>query len=214
MFEFIPAAPTLAAYAIAVVILAATPGPDLTLFLGQTVANGRRAGFAALAGTCTGLLGHSAIAALGLSALLAASPQTFLALKWIGAAYLAWLAWEALRHGSGISRERGSERHTLVSRAYMRGLMINLLNPKIILFFVTFLPQFVSPADPHAGGKLFFLGICYIAVSVPVILPFLFAAERVSAWLSGSRRATRMLDYAVAGVMGGFAAKLLLAQAK
>ncbi|MCB1478504.1 MAG: LysE family translocator [Tepidamorphaceae bacterium] len=214
MTEFIPELTTLAAYTVAVVVLALTPGPDMALFLAQSITNGRSAGLLALAGASTGLIGHSIIASVGLSALLAASPMAFTALKWIGAGYLCWLAWTTLRHGSELTRDITLTRQKTLWYAYAKGLMINLLNPKIILFFVTFLPQFVSIADPHAGGKLFFLGLWFIAVSVPVIVPLIWTAAGFSAWLKRSRRVSRVFDYAFAGVMGGFAAKLLLAQTK
>ncbi|MFN0265051.1 LysE family translocator [Tepidamorphus sp. 3E244] len=211
---FLPEAATLAAYTVAVVVLAITPGPDLTLFLGQTISGGRKAGFAALAGACTGLIVHSSVAAVGLSALLAASPKAFLVLKWVGAAYLAWLAYDALRNGSGLTRDPATVRERGIRRAYIKGLMIDLLNPKIILFFVTFLPQFVSVNDPDAGGKLFFLGLWYIVFSLPCVIPIILTAERIAGWLKGSQRATRLFDYVFAGVMGGFAMKLLMTQTR
>jgi hypothetical protein len=103
MIEFIPSLATLAAFSLAAIALTLTPGPDMTLFLGQTVANGRRAGFMSMAGASSGIVVHSLAAAIGLSALIAASPQAFEVLKWVGAAYLAYLAYEVLRHGSGLT---------------------------------------------------------------------------------------------------------------
>lgn len=213
VFDFIPSLGTLAAFTLAAVALTITPGPDMTLFLGQTVANGRKAGFMSVAGACSGIVVHSLAAAIGLSALIAASPQAFEVLKWIGAAYLAFLAFDVLRNGSGLTQEGTSQPNSL-KKAYLKGVMINLLNPKIILFFVTFLPQFVSPADPHASGKLLFLGLFFLVISVPIITPMIFGAERISNFLRGSKRATRVFDWLFAGVMGGFALKLLATQAR
>ncbi len=213
MFEFIPSLATLAAFSLAAIALTLTPGPDMTLFLGQTVANGRRAGFISMAGASSGIVVHSLAAAIGLSALIAASPQAFEVLKWVGAAYLAYLAYEVLRHGSGLTGD-GPPKSNSLKKAYMKGLTINLLNPKIILFFVTFLPQFVSPTDPHASGKLMFLGLFFLVIAIPMVIPMILGAERISGFLRRSKRATRIFDWLFAGVMGGFALKLLATQAR
>jgi threonine/homoserine/homoserine lactone efflux protein len=213
MIEFIPSLATLAAFSLAAIALTLTPGPDMTLFLGQTVANGRRAGFMSMAGASSGIVVHSLAAAIGLSALIAASPQAFEVLKWVGAAYLAYLAYEVLRHGSGLTGD-GPPKSNSLRKAYMKGLTINLLNPKIILFFVTFLPQFVSPTDPHASGKLMFLGLFFLVIAIPMVIPMILGAERISGFLKRSKRATRVFDWVFAGVMGGFALKLLATQAR
>lgn len=213
MFEFIPSLATLAAFSLAAIALTLTPGPDMTLFLGQTVSNGRRAGFASMFGASSGIVVHSLAAAIGLSALIAASPQAFEVLKWVGAAYLAYLAYDVLRHGSGLTGD-GPAKSNSLRKAYMKGLTINLLNPKIILFFVTFLPQFVSPTDPHASGKLMFLGLFFLVIAIPMVIPMILGAERISGFLRSSKRATRIFDWLFAGVMGGFALKLLATQAR
>jgi threonine/homoserine/homoserine lactone efflux protein len=212
--EFLPGLPVLAAYSVAVVALTLTPGPDMTFFLGKAVTVGRAAGFAAMLGAATGLLVHTLLVALGLSALLAASATAFLALKVAGAIYLAWLAIEALRHGSGLSLERGGPGGAEpLSRVYLKGLGINLLNPKIIMFFVTFLPQFVSPSDPHAAAKLVFLGVTFIAIGVPICLVMIIFAARLAHLLKRSPRIMRGIDWLFAAVMGGFAVRLLLTRA-
>ena len=96
--------------------------------------------------------------------LLAASATAFTVLKIAGAAFLAWLAIDAIRNGSSLSLAPGGRRESL-GAIFVKGLLINLLNPKIIIFFVTFLPQFVSAGDPHVSRKLFFLGITFIVVN-------------------------------------------------
>jgi len=89
------------------------------------------------------------------------------------------------------------------------GLGCNLLNPKVIMFFVTFLPQFVSVSDPHAGAKLLFLGLYFVALSVPICALLILLAERFTAAIRRSPRATRTVDWLFAGLMGTFAVRLL-----
>jgi threonine/homoserine/homoserine lactone efflux protein len=211
MPEFLPSLPVLAAFAFASAVLALTPGPDMTLFLSKTVSQSRTAGIAAFAGATSGLVIHSCLAAIGLSALLAASATAFTVLKIAGAAYLAWLAVDAIRNGSSFALTREAERER-IGTVYLKGLAIDLLNPKVIVFFVTFLPQFVSPDDPHPAAKLLFLGLIFVVVSIPTCLPLIFFADRIAGWLKRSRWATRAVDYLFATVLGAFAVRLLFSE--
>jgi threonine/homoserine/homoserine lactone efflux protein len=210
--DALPSLPTFLAFSGAALLVALTPGPDMTLFLARTIAGGRRLGFAAMFGAASGLIVHAVLAAVGLSALLAASEAAFVVLKVVGAAYLVWLAVQALRHGSALRIEPAHVPAQSVMQTFLTGLGINLTNPKIIMFFVTFLPQFVSPADPHAAAKLLFLGLWFIAIGVPVCSLIILGAERFTARMKRSPRLMRTLDYGIAGVMGAFAVRLLLAQ--
>jgi threonine/homoserine/homoserine lactone efflux protein len=214
MLSFVPDLPTLAAYVVASIILGLTPGPDMTFFLSKTIAQSRAAGFAALAGASTGLIVHSVLVAVGLSVLLAASVTAFTVLKIAGAAYLAYLAIDAIRHGSSLSLDRPGGAPEALRAIYAKGLLVNLLNPKVIIFFVTFLPQFVSSTDPHAPGKLLFLGLTFMLVNIPVCAPLILAAGRIARLLKGSRRVTRFVDWLFASVLGAFAVKLILTHAR
>jgi len=206
---FLPSAGLLATYTLAVVLLTYTPGPDMAFFVGKSITGGRLAGLAAFFGVETGLLFHSALVALGLSAVLAASATAFGLLKIAGALYLLYLAIEALRHGSALRLQRaGVERETLRA-TYLKGLAINVLNPKIILFFMTFLPQFVEPGDPHAAGKLMFLGLWFSLVAIPLTLPMIFGSDRLADFLKRRPSALRALDFGLAGIMSAFAVRLL-----
>ena len=212
MLEFIPHWTVLSAYTLAAIVLAITPGPDMTFFLAQSVTNGRRAGFAAFAGALAGLVVHSVLVALGLAALMAASPAAFNLLKYIGAAYLAWLAYGVLRHGSGMDGDQTNVSRASWQTAFVKGLVINILNPKIIIFFLTFLPQFVSPDTPNAAAQLLFLGFWFIVVAVPVCAPMILAADKLARFLKQSKTALRIFDWVFAGVMGAFAVRLLVAR--
>ena len=213
--DFLPSWPVIAQFAVATLVIAITPGPDMTLFVGRALAQGRAAGLACMAGAMTGIVIHTALVALGLSALIVASPEAFFALKVAGAAYLVWLAVQALRHGSAFSPEKmGGKPGRSLLKNWATGLGINLMNPKIILFFMTFLPQFVSATDPHAPGKLLFLGLLFIPLSLPVTVPMVLAADKFAGLLRKSPRVTRVVDYLFAGVFSAFALKILSAQAR
>lgn len=213
--EFLPTTATLIQFAIATFVIAITPGPDMTLFVGRALSEGRAAGFACMLGAMTGIVIHTALVALGLSALIVASPQAFFVLKLVGALYLVWLAYQAIRHGSAFSPGTGETRAKRSFFAnWATGLGINLLNPKIILFFMTFLPQFVSASDPDAPAKLFFLGALFIPLSLPVTVPMVIAADSFSALLKRSPRVTRVIDYVFAGVFSAFALRILMTQTR
>jgi len=211
----IPDTPVLLAFTLAGFVLFITPGPDMSLFLAKTVAGGRRAGIAAYIGASLGCIVHSLLAALGISALLAASPAAFLALKVVGAAYLLWLAVDAVRNGSSLNVRA---RHTRASAAFwptlLLGLGVNMTNPKVVLFFVTFLPQFIHAGDTNAPGKLFFLGLELMAVLLPVALLVVWSADWLAKALTQSRRVQRALNWGFAGVFTTFAAVILSAQAR
>ena len=213
MWSFVPEFPVLVAFILASVVLGVTPGPDMTYFLSRTVAQSRGAGFAALGGASVGLVVHSVLVAAGLSVLLAASSTAFTVLKIVGALYLAWLAIDAVRKGSSLSLERGGKAEPLRS-IFLKGLAINLLNPKVIVFFVTFLPQFVAANDPNAVGKLLFLGLIFTAVNIPVCGGIILAADRIAVLLKRSSAASRIVDWVFAGVLGAFALRLVFTQAK
>jgi len=199
--SLVPDLQVLLAFTLAAVVLIVTPGPDMALFLGQTLTAGRTRGFAAMLGVITGTVLHSLIAAFGLSALLAASVLAFTALKIAGLAS-RWARCVTDRHSPCATSPP-------LGQAYLMGLGCNLLNPKVIMFFVTFLPQFVSVSDPHAGAKLLFLGLYFVALSVPICALLILLAERFTAAIRRSPRATRTVDWLFAGLMGTFAVRLL-----
>src|SRR2546423_5684688 len=209
---FLPDLNVLLAYTAAAVILVITPGPDMTLFLGQTLTGGRARGIAAYLGASAGLVVHTMLAAFGLSALLAHSATAFGVLKIAGVAYLLWLAVGALRHGSALTLASGSRTGQPLGRVFLIGVGINLLNPKIIMFFLTFLPQFVSASDPHAGAKLMFLGLYFIALAIPICFVLILAADRFTTAIRRAPRLVRAIDYLFAALMGAFAVRLLFAR--
>jgi threonine/homoserine/homoserine lactone efflux protein len=138
-----------------------------------------------------------------------ASSTAFTIIKIAGAFYLVWLGIQAIRHGSALTLKKGNGRTKSVTQVFLMGLGINLLNPKIVMFFLTFLPQFVSVSDPHAGGKLLFLGLYFIVFSIPICVAMILMADRFTDVMRRSPRAMRVFDWLFAGLMGTFALRLL-----
>ena len=211
---FVPDAPVLLAYSLACLVLFITPGPDMSLFLAKTIAGGRGAGIACYTGAALGSVVHSLLATFGLSALIAASPAAFLVLKIIGAVYLLWLAVDAVRNGSALNvRPEQSQRATFWPTLVV-GLGVNLTNPKVVLFFVTFLPQFVDAHDLHAPAKLLFLGLYFVVFAFPLGVLMILAADRIVSDLKRHPRVLRAIDWLFAGVFSAFAVKILATQSK
>lgn len=212
--NFVPDLSVILAFAVATIVLAITPGPDMALQMSRAINYGRSHGFATAAGAMTGILVHTCLVALGISVLIVAAPAAFLVLKIAGALYLLWLAWQAITQGGGLRIAQKAAKAPTVAQSYLTGVGINLLNPKVVLFFMTFLPQFVDRHDPAAGQKLFFLGAEFIVVSIPLAVLTVFAAERLAALLVRSVWVQRALNWSFAAVFTAFAATILFAEAK
>ncbi len=214
MPAFIPDLSVILAFALAGVVLAITPGPDMALQLSRAINYGRLHGLACAAGAMTGILVHTTLAALGISVLIVAAPTLFWVLKIAGAVYLLWLAWQAIVHGGGLRIAAAGKKVPTLRQSYMTGLGINLLNPKVVLFFVTFLPQFVEAHDPAASAKLFFLGGEFILISIPLAIATIFAAEGLAAAFKRTRWVERTLNWSFAVIFAAFAATILTASAR
>ncbi|WP_421761900.1 LysE family translocator [Devosia sp.] len=214
MPAFVPDLPVLLAFALATVILAITPGPDMALQLSRAINYGRAHGLACAAGAMSGILVHTCLVAFGISVLIIAAPAAFLALKIAGALYLLWLAYNAIVHGGGLRIAEAAKRTPTLAESFATGVGINLLNPKVVLFFVTFLPQFVDAHDPAATGKLFFLGAEFIVLSIPLAVLTVFAADWLAAAFRRTKWVERALNWGFAGIFTAFAVTILAAQAK
>jgi threonine/homoserine/homoserine lactone efflux protein len=183
------------AFLVAAWVLILTPGPDMLFVIGQTLAGGAGRGWAAMLGIVTGAMVHVALAASGVAALIAASPALFEALRIAGALYLLWLAQGALRAAwQGGARLQPA---APARAAYRDGLVTNLTNPKVILFFLAFLPQFVDPGRGPAWLQMAILGPLVPLMAVPIYGLLIAGADRAAARLS---RFARWLD-GVAGLL-------------
>lgn len=207
--EFIPSLAVLAAFTLPAVVLTLTPGPDMTLFLSRALTHGPAAGMAAMLGASSGIIIHTLLAAFGISALIKASPTGFLVLKIVGALYLLWLAVQAIREGSTFALEAGEKRQTNILTNWLTGIGINLVNPKIVIFFITFLPQFVTSTDPNAAGKMIFLGLYFIVIAIICCSFMIFAVDQVADSLKRNPKITRVIDWLFAGIFSAFAIRIL-----
>jgi len=160
MLDFIPDWSRLLPFLVAGLSLNLTPGADMTYVLARSAGQGRGAGVVSAFGVSAGSLGHSLLAAVGVSALLASSPTLFLAIQYGGAAYLLYLAWKAWRGATQPLAMQERPRASL-TRVFLEGAWTNLLNPKVALFILAFLPQFVDPARGHVIGQMLFLGLLF-----------------------------------------------------
>ncbi len=214
MPHFIPDLPVILTFALATLILAITPGPDMALFISRTINHGRAHGVASVFGAVSGLLIHTLLAAFGVTLLLLLAPAAFLVLKIAGALYLFWLAVQAIRTGGGLTLQKAGKTVPSLKQSYLTGLGINLTNPKIVLFFITFLPQFIDAADPDASAKLIFLGVEFLAISVPIILLVVLLADWAGQVLTRSRLARKLLNWSFAAVFASFAIAILATEAR
>ena len=192
-------------------LLGLTPGPDNLFVLMQSATQGRRAGLLVTLGLCTGLLGHTAAVALGLAALLAASPAAFGALKIAGAAYLLYLAWGAW-HAPTAVQQGAAEAGTPNGspwKLYGRGVLMNLSNPKVAIFFLALLPQFVQADAGPVHWQIAQLGALFMLATLIVFGGFAWVAAWLGGLLRGSARAQRWLNRVAATVFAGLAARLL-----
>ncbi|HFQ92885.1 MAG TPA: LysE family translocator [Anaerolineae bacterium] len=182
----------------AAVLLNLSPGPDMAFILGQAAGNGRRAGFAAMLGIWSGTFLHVILAAVGLSAILAASDAAFALVKWAGAAYLVWLGLHALfSRGSPLTRNAAADTLPQKPRAwaiYRQGALVSALNPKVAIFFLAFLPQFVVPGAGPVGAQMFLHGSLIIVVAALIEPLLVFTGSRLTESLQNNRRAGLWLD--------------------
>ncbi len=210
--DFLPAPSVMVAFTLACVLLALTPGPDMTYFLSRTLAGGRKMGIMAMLGATTGLMGHAMLAGFGLSALIAASTRAFMVIKVVGAGYLLFLAVQAIRHGSALSIARTEGTGPGAFATWLTGIGVNLTNPKVILFYVTFLPQFVDVHDPAASHKLLFMALYFLFVGTLINGIVILVASRFILTMRENPKAMRIFDYGFAALMSGFALRIITVQ--
>ncbi len=192
-------------------LLGLAPGPDNLFVLAQAAQRGARAGVIVTLGLCSGLIVHTAAVALGLAALFMASAIAFTLLKFLGAAYLLFLAWQAFFSVVGARSSEGGERLP-AGQLYRRGIIMNLTNPKVSLFFLAFLPQFVDPTMGSVVLQIMLLGFLFILATILVFGAISLLAGGMGERLRRSGRSGRILNYLSGTLFAGLALKLVLTE--
>ena len=192
------------------VLLALSPGPDNLFVMTQAAQQGRKAGLFVTLGLCTGLLFHTTAVTFGLAALFKASAAAFTVLKCTGAGYLLYLAWGAFRAGTATGPMTAEHLDSAV--LYRRGIIMNITNPKVSIFFLAFLPQFADPANGPLSLQLVMLGVVFILATIIVFGAISLLAGFFGEHFRKSARAQKVLNRAAAGIFAGLAIKLALAQ--
>jgi threonine/homoserine/homoserine lactone efflux protein len=203
----------LALFALAVLIVNATPGVDMAFTLVSTLKGGIRAGLAAAAGICAGCVVHTLAAAFGLAALMAASAAAFNLIKWAGAAYLLWLAvgmWRAGLAGAALPTESAAA-PAGAGATFRRGFLTNALNPKVALFFLALLPQFIDAAAADKTAAFLFLGAWFIVQGFTFLALFVLLVAPLARWQPRPAVA-RTLNIAGASLFALLAARLTFAE--
>ncbi|MBX4936689.1 LysE family translocator [Rhizobium binae] len=198
------------AFLSAAVLLNLSPGPDIAFILGHTMRGGKRAGFAALFGVWSGACLHVLMAALGLSALLAASAVAFSAVKWVGAAYLFWLGIQALRAGGSGNLMKAAGEKMPVGKIYRQGILVSLLNPKVAIFFLAFLPQFVVEGAGPVWAQLMLHGGLIIGVAAFIEPPLVLLGGRLADMLKNNQEIERWLDRGLGALFVALGVRLAL----
>jgi threonine/homoserine/homoserine lactone efflux protein len=195
---------SLALFALAVLLLALTPGPVWIYLISRTLTQGRRAGYFSLIGVMAGVLVHLLAAALGLSALLLAVPAAFDAIKLAGAAYLLWLAWSTLR-GGGFSFTPQPLDPVPDRVLFRQSLMASVVNPKVAVFYLSLFPQFVDPSGGAVLLQSLVLGVVHVSVSTLVDGALVTVAGALSVWLGDRPGWLRLQRWALGSAFGALA---------
>ena len=205
-------------FVVASVLLILAPGPDIIFLVSQSVALGPRAGFLTALGLACGNLVHTLLAALGISVVFRASPVAFQGLKIAGVAYLLYLAWKAVRAAapSDPGRTSASGAPRPAASLFLRGVLMNVLNPKVALFFLAFLPQFVTPASGPIWAQMLLYGVVFTLFVIAIFGAFGLLAGHVvrrvgSRWVGGAIAGRG--KWLVAGVYAALAARLAFVHA-
>jgi threonine/homoserine/homoserine lactone efflux protein len=208
-------------YVVAVTVLVLIPGPDTLLVLTRSISQGRPAGLVATAGITLGNLIHTVAASAGVSALIAADPMLFDALRLVGASYLVWIGAKSLKEAVVLWRRRGgveapaeARREGRAARIFAQALLTNMLNVKVILFYLAFVPQFVSPGLGAVGLQTFLLGVLLALVGCLYLMGLAAFSAGMARAVFANARIRAALDGAAGLLFLGFALRLFLTERK
>ncbi|HDR9179916.1 TPA: LysE family translocator [Burkholderia vietnamiensis] len=203
-----PTLPTLIAFGLVSLGMALTPGPNMLYLISRSICQGRRAGLVSLGGVALGFVFYMFCAAFGITALLLTVPYAYDALRFCGAAYLLYLAWQALRPGGRSAFEVRQLPHDSGARLFAMGFVTNLANPKIAVMYLSLLPQFISPAYGSVLAQSLALGCVQIAVSVSVNALIACMAGSIAGFLAGRPLWARTQRWLMGTVLAGLAVRI------
>ncbi len=206
-----PATETIILFMAAALALNVTPGPSIAYVMSQSFGQGRPAGLISALGLGTGSLLHAIGATLGLSAVVAYSLMVYAVLKYLGAAYLVYLGVGLLRQRTVLQADAVPPRLSL-SRVYWQGVLTEILNPKIALFFLSFLPQFVDPARGSVAGQILFFGLLFHVTGVPINMLVAVAGSAIAASFSRNPLLERIRNWLSGTVLIGLGVRLALSE--
>lgn len=201
--------PQTLAFLATAVVLTATPGPDNLMVLSMGMSRGRRAGIAFGLGCALGCLSHTLLAVIGVSALVAASPVAFTLLKVAGGAYLVWMGVQAWRHAGAVRVSGDAGDTTPLRQLFAKGLIANAINPKVVLFFLSFLPQFVVASQGQVEWQLGLLGLLFTAQAVVLFGLLGWFSGSVGAWLNRRPSVGLWLDRLAGTVFIGLGVRMM-----
>lgn len=197
-------------YFIAVsMLLTIAPGPDILYVITQSISQGKKAGIATALGLCTGLIVHTVAAAFGVSAILQQSAIAFKILKYAGAIYLFFLAWKAFREKNNLLSDLSTKNKDSTS-LYRQGILMNILNPKVGLFFLAFLPQFVNSKAGNVPGQMVLLGILFMLQTILIFTTVAIFAGALGKKISSMPNISKYINYVKASIFALIGLKLAL----
>ena len=193
------------------ILLTLAPGPDNIFVVIQGVSRGRKAAVITALGMCSGLSVHTTAAALGISAIFYSSALAFCAVKYAGAAYLMYLAWKAIQDRNALKLNSSVSQLSCFAM-FRRGFIMNTLNPKVALFFLAFLPQFVSVNSQHVVMEMIFLGLIFMVQSVVIFTAIGVLSGQIGKYVLKNPGIARKFSLATAGIFAAIGVRLALSE--
>jgi threonine/homoserine/homoserine lactone efflux protein len=201
-------------FAGAALLMALTPGPNMIYLISRSICQGRKAGIISLFGVAAGFIVHMLATAVGLSALLMAIPLAYELLKWAGALYLLWLAWQAVRPGANSPFEARQLPPEPPSKLFLMGFLTNVLNPKIAVFYLAIFPQFIVPGHGSVLLQSITLGFIQIVISFSFNLLIALSAASIATWFGRNPSWLMAQRYVMGSVLAGLAVRLAIEERK
>ena len=201
-------------FAAACLLMVLTPGPNMIYLISRSICQGRKAGVTSLVGVVSGFFVHMFAAAAGLTAVFLAVPMAYEALKWAGALYLLWMAWQALKPGARSLFEAQELAPDSSPKLVLMGFMTSVLNPKVAVFYLSVFPQFISPEHGSMFTQSILLGLTQISVSFTVNLLIALFASGIAVWFVRNPLWLAVQRYVMGFVLAGLAVRLMLEQRK